>query len=212
MNSASWLVRAAGETGPGRPIDFRRLAQGIEDGVWKEEDEVRGPQDSQWWLIGEHPQLEEFVPPVPLFRRSTGDEAEMDMTPMIDVVFQLLIFFMIAATYTLQKTLDMPQARADEEGASAVTMQEVEQTNVVVVLSEDGQVLVDGQPTALEELEDAIGKARDSKQTGELALDVADGAPHELVVRILDAAAGAGINQVHFIKRQGTSAGGGERP
>lgn len=212
MTPGSWLVRTADETGPGRPIEFRRLAQGIEDGVWKEEDQARGPRDVQWRLIGEHPQLEEFLPPAPVFRRSTGDEAEMDMTPMSDVVFQLLIFFMIAATYTLQKTLDLPQARANEEGASTVTMQVVERTNVVVVASEDGQVLVDGQPAALDELELAIRAARDIKQTGELALDAADGAPHELVVRILDAAAGARINQVHFIKRAGTSAGDGAGP
>ncbi len=212
MNPGTWLVRTASETGPGRSIDFHRLAQGIEDGVWKEEDQARGPQDPQWRLIGEHPQLEEFVPPAPLFHRSTGGEAEMDMTPMIDVVFQLLIFFMIAATYTLQKTLDLPQARANEEGASTVTMQEVEKTNVVVILSEDGQVLVDGQPAALDELENAIRAARDIKQTGELALDAADGAPHELVVRVLDAAAGARIDQVHFIKRAGTSASSGGGP
>lgn len=212
MTRPTWLVRTADDTGPGRTIEFERLARGIEDGVWKEEDQARGPQDDQWRLIGEHPQLEPFVPPAPMFRRSTGGEAEMDMTPMIDVVFQLLIFFMIAATYTLQKTLDTPQARPNQEGARTVTMQEVERTNVVVVLSEEGQVLVDGQATALDELENAIRAAREIKQTGELALDAADGAAHELVVRVLDAAAGARIDQVHFIKRVEGAAGGGGGP
>ena len=212
MTSATWLVRAADDSGPGRAIPLERLVQGIEDGVWKEEDQARSPQDSAWRLIGEHPLLEEFVPPTPLFRRSLGGEAEMDMTPMIDVVFQLLIFFMIAATYTLQKTLDLPQTQASEEGTGTVTMQDVERRNVVVVLKEDGQVLVDGQPAALDELESAILAARDLKQTGELALDAADGAPHELVVRVLDAAAGARIDQVHFIKRVGASGADGAEP
>ncbi|MCL6502934.1 MAG: biopolymer transporter ExbD [Pirellulales bacterium] len=212
MTAATWLVRTADDAGPGRPISLERLAQGITDGVWREEDQVRGPQDMHWRQIGDHSQLEEFLPPVPLFRRSAGGEAEMDMTPMIDVVFQLLIFFMIAATYTLQKTLDLPQAQANQEGASSVTMQDVEKTNVLVVLDEGGQVLVEGQPTALDDLENAIRAARDIKQTGELALDAADGAAHELVVRVLDAAAGAQINQVHFIKHVGNSPAGGGGP
>ena len=38
-----------------------------------------------------------------------GQEAEMDMTPMVDVVFLLLIFFMLTASFTMQKSLNIPK-------------------------------------------------------------------------------------------------------
>jgi biopolymer transport protein ExbD len=41
-------------------------------------------------------------------------EDEMDMTPMVDVTFLLLIFFMVTASFTMQKSIEQPRAAPDE--------------------------------------------------------------------------------------------------
>ena len=47
-----------------------------------------------------------------------GDDEEMDLTPMVDVTFLLLIFFMITASFSIQKTLEVPPPDPEEKGAS----------------------------------------------------------------------------------------------
>jgi biopolymer transport protein ExbD len=155
-------------------------------------------------LIGEHAQLEEFLPPQPLFRSRAAEGAEMDMTPMIDVTFQLLIFFMIAATYVVQKTLSLPPLHGDDDAPATVTMAELASQNIMVRVTDDRSVTVNGAPVALDSLGRALSAAAKKQKTGqpEIALDMADDVTQATVVQVLDAAGAAQIEKVHFISRQ----------
>lgn len=197
-----WRVRIEDDLGGGQEIELARLSLGIEDGVWGESAQARGPHDADWFIIGEHPVLEEFLPPTPLLRERDSEEAEMDMTPMIDVTFQLLIFFMIAATYIVQKTMLLPRFEADE-GAPTVTLSELARDNIVVRVARDRSVTVDGGGTTLDDLTSALIGAIQRRQhaSAELILDVDDEVDHQTVVTVLDAAASAEIEQVHFVSR-----------
>jgi biopolymer transport protein ExbD len=199
-----WLVRTEDDAGPGRAVRFERLAQGIADGVWQETDQARGPNDADWVLIGEHRELEEHLPPAALFKAGEREDAEMDMTPMIDVTFQLLIFFMIAATYIVQKTLEIAAAQA-EEAPATVTLSQLAEDNIIVKVARDRSVSVDGASAALDGLTETLRQAarRRKQATAEMVLDVDDEVDHETVVKVLDAAAGAEIEKVHFVSRSG---------
>lgn len=195
-----WLVRGASSQGEGRPIEFERLARAISDGILGEEDQVRGPNEARWSLVGEHPRLEEHLPPQPLFRAKAADSTDMDMTPMIDVTFQLLIFFMLTAAFVVQKTLDMPPAKA-ETTAKRFTTSQLKQDNIFVVLKRDGAITVDGKATPLEGLTSALRAAGKSRENLEMVLDVDNDVEHELVVQVLDRAAEAEIQKVLFVYR-----------
>ena len=54
-----------------------------------------------------------------VFKRNV-EEAEMDMTPMVDIVFQLLIFFMITASFTMQKAMPVPKPKDDRPSTSEI--------------------------------------------------------------------------------------------
>ena len=196
-----WRVRQEDATDNGQVVRFERLTQGIIDGKWGEMDQALGPGDRQWRLIAEHPRLEEFLPRKQVFRGSTAEEAEMDMTPMIDVTFQLLIFFMIAATYLVQKTLDMPKPEASQEGSGAVTMAELEKNNIMVKISRGGEITVQGKTVPADQLLNALNEAKKSATNAEIVLDVEDDVEHEVVVKVLDAAGGAQIERVMFVSR-----------
>ncbi|HVX64152.1 MAG TPA: biopolymer transporter ExbD [Pirellulales bacterium] len=209
-----WRVRIEDDDGLGRAVRFERLAQGVQDGVWGPSDQVRAPQEADWALIGECEALEEYLPRQPLFRRVEGEEAEMDMTPMIDITFQLLIFFMIAATYVVQKTLDMPPLKTDEQAPATVTMAQLAEKNIIVRVSDDQSATVDGVSVPLNELTAALKKAVKQHPAGqpEIALDMADQITQDTVVKVIDAAGGAQIEKVHFITHTRARGGAAKQP
>jgi biopolymer transport protein ExbD len=201
-STAAWRVRAEGVAGEGRPLDFATLSRQIADGVWQQSDQVRDPATGRWGLIGNHPQLEEFLPTTTRLRSRPEDDPEMDITPMIDVTFQLIIFFMITATFVVQKTMDVPQAEAEEPSAQwRPTWNEIEEQYIVVELAADGTITVDDEPVDLEDLPAVLVEAADQRELAEMALTVDDEVEHELVVGVLDAAGGAEIERVHFARR-----------
>ena len=133
------------------------------------------------------------------------DADEMDLTPMVDVTFLLLIFFMITASFSIQKTLPTPVPEPDEEGVSQqlVTMEELEQEAVVVRLEAGDAVFVDDKSiAALEDLPDALRDAMNAPGgRGELVIEAADEARHEAIVAAYDAAAGLGVERVRLAVR-----------
>ena len=60
-----------------------------------------------------------------------GDEGEVDMTPMVDVTFLLLIFFMVTAAFTMQKSFKLPAPQ--ENAPSAQVRDSVEDAGVITV-------------------------------------------------------------------------------
>ncbi len=69
--------------------------------------------------------IEEDSGPV-LRRRPVKDSAEMDITPMIDITFLLLIFFLVCSTLSQQTAVELPPARhgsgVDEQSSVIVTV------------------------------------------------------------------------------------------
>jgi biopolymer transport protein ExbD len=75
---------------------------------------------------------EEDEPPVSFGKKEKIPEDELDMTPMVDVTFLLLIFFMVTASFTLQKSIPQPPAASDE--ASLNVQQEEDAKDYVEVI------------------------------------------------------------------------------
>ncbi len=198
---ALWRVRKEDSSGEGTAVAYADLAQAVADGLFAEGDEIRDPRDRQWVPIGEHRDLEEHLPPAPLYKCKAREEADMDMTPMIDVSFQLIIFFMITAAFVVQKTLDMPAAQRESNAPRRYTMSELAANNVMVTLKASGALAVDGQPVAMEGVLEAVRQSMRGRSNVEMVLDAEDAVEHETVVAVLDAAAGAQIEKVHFLRR-----------
>ncbi|MFM7973431.1 MAG: ExbD/TolR family protein, partial [Pirellula sp.] len=53
------------------------------------------------------------------FEKKELPKDDMDMTPMVDVTFLLLIFFMITANFTMQKSIQVPAEKSDEASSQA---------------------------------------------------------------------------------------------
>jgi biopolymer transport protein ExbD len=125
-------------------------------------------------------------------RFSTPDEEndEINLTPLIDVVFLLLIFFMLTTTFKQEAalTIDLPEA-------NAIQQQEVS-LNIEVLIDKQGRYALNGEPLqrySPTQLRRNLEQLR--TENGDLKLVIrADGASsHQSVVRVLDAAAAVGL-------------------
>jgi biopolymer transport protein ExbD len=128
---------------------------------------------------------------------------EMDLTPMVDVTFLLLIFFMITASFSLQKTIQVPPPDPDEQGAAqAMTMQELEKDSIIVEIDDKNAIVVDDEP--LGDPEELVEKLQDKMRAElktELVLEADERALHEYVVIVVDAANEVGMQRIRLATR-----------
>jgi len=140
------------------------------------------------------------------FRGEAGDVAEdLDMTPMVDVTFLLLIFFMVTAVFSLQKSIEVPTPEPNERTDQARTIQEIEtdEDYIIVRVYRDNTIWVNGQQAPSEQ--DLLMKLRDAG-SGSLGgpgpshlLVLADPeARHETVVMALDAGNAVGMESLRL--------------
>lgn len=137
----------------------------------------------------------------------TEFESEMDMTPMVDVTFLLLIFFMVTASFSLQKSIEQPVQKEDEPSTN-VTQQEFEDNPDYVVVQIDEfdtfRVITadfDEEAPSEQELLMKLRRARDGRggRVPTKLLVAAHGeASHGRVVMALDAGTEVGMEQVQF--------------
>ena len=120
---------------------------------------------------------------------SDDSELGINMTPLIDIVFLLLIFFMVTTTFAERDGIDVKLPKAESGPLS-----EVEQS-LRLVVEEDGTYQIDGKTVSEATLKDRISQAASSSNsTIIIAADKA--ASHGKVVAAMDAAKQAGIERI----------------
>jgi biopolymer transport protein ExbD/phage FluMu protein Com len=137
-------------------------------------------------------------------RRAGGDEDEMDLTPMVDMTFLLLIFFMITASFTLQKSLPFPAPSSEQKGAApqVMSLDELEDTAVIVRIDEKNQIFIDDDPLPDQRaLTRTLRTVIRDRQLNEVVVSADDAALHETVVAVIDAANDVGAERIRMTSR-----------
>jgi biopolymer transport protein ExbD len=139
----------------------------------------------------------------------TSRDGELDMTPMVDVTFLLLIFFMITAAYALQMALEVPPSEERDAAAPSRTLDDFEEDSIVVRVDGDNIFWI-GAPGWQQEREapstqEMLIQLREAREHGAAdgstgparMLVLASGdATHEKVVDALDAGTAVGMEDV----------------
>jgi biopolymer transport protein ExbD len=149
---------------------------------------------------------------VSLRPKSPLQEADMDMTPMVDVTFLLLIFFMVTASFTMQKSLNIPKPQKDEASTQAQSIQDFQDNPEYVVVRIDAvntyHVSTAAWPDEVEapseqELLVKLRQARQGDGQGNIPsklLVIANGeALHERVVTAIDSGNDVGMEEVQLL-------------
>jgi len=110
-----------------------------------------------------------------------NDTPKLDMTPMIDVVFQLLIFFVV--TLKQEDILSRLNVNRPAPDRSVPQDQQIETTTIIV---ERQGFVFNGRPMRLGELERQLERVARFSKTGMVLVKCTKDAPHGLLVQALD--------------------------
>lgn len=135
------------------------------------------------------------------FRGIKSEFGEMDLTPMVDVTFLLLIFFMVTASFSLQKSVEVPRPDPDQEGAtqSIQTPEELQENSIIVRIDENDIITIDFDPVNdPKNLADLLLDKRRLEQKGDLVIVADEQATHGAVILVNDAAVEADFQHIRL--------------
>ncbi|MEE2659874.1 MAG: biopolymer transporter ExbD [Candidatus Latescibacterota bacterium] len=119
-----------------------------------------------------------------------------DLTPLINCMFLLLVFFMVATTFVNTKGLSVDLPGGQEESRATKDMN--------IVIDADLLIQVNGEVTPRGQLADKIRRVMEQDNTKNVILECDRAVAHRLVVEVMDIARGEGVEAIAFAK------GGGE--
>jgi len=151
-------------------------------------------------LAPKHGEPAEYEEEELIFRKAETPHDEMDLTPMVDVTFLLLIFFMITASFTIQSKFNMPKPDPDDSASTqTVDPKELDQVAVNVNIDEKNEITIDDEPVSdLSRLGEIIERQMSLERKSQLMLTVHAKSLHEYTIRVVDAAKGAGIQKINY--------------
>lgn len=117
------------------------------------------------------------------------DEATLDMTPMLDIVFIMLIFFIVTTSFVKEAGIDVnrPEASQATQKPSA---------NIFIAIRENGEVWMDRRQVDVERVAANLERLLAEQPTDMVVIQADEGARHGVVVKVMDQVKEAGIAQI----------------
>ena len=119
-----------------------------------------------------------------------------NLTPLIDIVFLLLVFFMLTAHFVKDQSLDIVLP----EASSAENLEE--QGALEIVINNEGEILVDEKMIKPDELEASLQQALQGRSNKQVILRGDKNSKLDLTVQVMDAARKAGAESLDIITSQ----------
>ena len=129
------------------------------------------------------------------FRRSGSSTVAINIAPLVDVVFLLVIFFAVSTTFLETAGLELTLPTSSSSADSAAQ-------EITVGLSSDGRLSLDGQPLAEDRLAADLRQRLDGMEKKLVLLRADEETPHGVVVRIMDLAREAGATGLTIAARR----------
>lgn len=123
------------------------------------------------------------------FKEKSKRKVLINITSLIDVLFLLLIFFMVSSTFLEQPgiKLELPHAQ------SAVVL---EQKEYVLFVDKEGEMFLNQEAVTFDNLEQVIKTALPHMEKGALVLKADQDVTHGVVVRVMDIVKRAGVKKL----------------
>ena len=120
--------------------------------------------------------------------KSEEPQTDINISPLIDMVFILLIFFIVTTVFVEEPGVDVNKPRA-------VMIEDLEKNSILIAVTSNGRIVYGGKDIGIGGVR-AIVKRLTQKDSIPVILQVDEGAPGQLVVRAIDEAKLAGASKV----------------
>ena len=122
-------------------------------------------------------------------RRREQEESEVNLTPMLDVVFIMLIFFIVTASFVKEAGIDVTRP-------PAATAERKERGNILVAITENDQIWMDRRQVDPRALRANIERLHAENPQGSVVIQADIKSKNGLLVQVMDAARLAGVKSV----------------
>ena len=131
------------------------------------------------------------------FRRRLQTSARVDLVPMIDVVFQLVVFFMVSSTFVLTPGIDLSLPESD-------TAEKIVMTKLVISIYGQDEIYLNKDAYDLQGLDEALGslEERDSDDIRSVVVEGDENISYELLIEVMDVLRRNGFRGINLKTRQ----------
>ncbi|MBN2225127.1 MAG: biopolymer transporter ExbD [Deltaproteobacteria bacterium] len=129
-------------------------------------------------------------------RAKSGGEVFINLTSLIDVVLNLIIFFVLSTTFINPTGLkiELPRSAVEETVGPG--------EEVVVVVTRENEILMDGEAFSPEALLDKLSDIRETNPEGTIVIQADEKSAHGAVVSVMDAAKRAGFEKLSIATKK----------
>lgn len=120
---------------------------------------------------------------------SAEEEAEVNMTPMLDVVFIMLIFFIVTASFVKESGVDVNRQYAS-------TAQPKESANIFIAITADNQIWLDKRRVDPRAVRANIERLYAENPQGAVVIQADKDSKNALLIQVLDSAKLAGVENI----------------
>ena len=122
-------------------------------------------------------------------RKSVYEEQELNMTPLIDCVFLLLIFFMVTTVFKQPYSLQVVLPEAQQA-------QIVEEKKLVATITQDGRMEINRHLVTLDNLEQVLLREKEGTRSLTLVVRTDQETPHKYLLDLFEVAKRVGIEKI----------------
>ena len=123
---------------------------------------------------------------------SSDDEAQIDMTPMLDIVFIMLIFFIVTTSFVKEKGLEASRLKDNTESQQP-------SKSLSIQIDDVGVIKMNGREVDIRRVVANIQTFLAENNTDSAAIQAHEDTEHGIVVEVMNQAKVAGINKVSVL-------------
>lgn len=117
---------------------------------------------------------------------ATDDESQVDITPLIDVVFIMLIFFIVTATFVKEAGIDVNKP-------DAPTAEVKKKANILIAIDANNNIWLDRRKIDVRAVIPNIKRLRAENPQGSVVIQADEDSKNKMLVEVMDAARQAGV-------------------
>lgn len=121
--------------------------------------------------------------------KAAEEESEINLTPMLDMTFIMLIFFVVTSSFVKESGIEVSKP-------GAVTAEKQERANIFIAINEEGQIWIDKRVIDPRAVRANIERLHAENPQGSVVIQADKNSKNGVLVQVMDAARLAGVSNV----------------
>ncbi|MED5524395.1 ExbD/TolR family protein [Gallaecimonas pentaromativorans] len=117
------------------------------------------------------------------------EEASIDMTPMLDIVFIMLIFFIVTTSFVKESGIDVNRP-------TAATATKKKAANIFIAIKENGEIYMEKRQVDVERVRANVEKMLAETPEASVVIQADKNSKHGVVVQVMDQVKAAGVDKI----------------